>query len=339
MQKYFVKYMFIINKIIQRIDKFYQQKIVKEQYPMLTTLSQKKLQREGVMGIVYMLHHISEKDESRIPTNEDLKVSPGFLEQLILRYRRKGFDFISLDDLSRMLSKSSKVDRPFISFTIDDGYVDNYTNALPVFEKYQVPFAVFVATDFIDKKAVLWWDSLEDLILSNEKVVTSEGKIYPCSTYQERWDTFRYLRERILELDQNKMKEELQQMFCNYKIDWMHPIKERGMSWEQVRKLAGHPLCTIGGHTISHPSLRKLSLSEVRHEIDEGRRKLEQVIDQPVNFFAYPYGTPNEVGDREFQIISEQGFKLAFCAHGGGITAKMNTHPYCLPRVYLHENI
>jgi len=338
LQKYFVKYMSIINKIIQRIDKFYQQKIVKEQYPMLTTLSQKKLQGEGVLGIVYMLHHISEKDKSRIPTNEDLKVSQGFLEQLILKYRQKGFDFISLDELSRILSKSYRVDRPFVSFTIDDGYVDNYTNALPIFEKYQVPFAVFVATDFIDKRAVLWWDSIEDLILSNEIVLTSDGKTYPCTTYQERWDTFRYLRERILELNQNRIEQELQQMFCNYEIDWQRPIKEKGMSWEQVRKLANHPLCTIGGHTISHPSLKKLSSSEAHYEIEEGRRKLEQVIGQPINFFAYPYGTPNEVGERELQIVSEQGFKLAFCAYGGGITAKMNTQPYSLPRVYLHEN-
>ena len=64
---------------------------------------------------------------------------------------------------------------------------------------------------------------------------------------------------------------------------------------------------------------------------------MDRVIGQPISFFAYAYGIPNEVGERELQIVSEQGFKLAFCAHGGGITAKMNTQPYSLPRVYLHE--
>ena len=61
-----------------------------EQYPMLTPVSKKKLMMAGAMGVVYMLHHISNKDPNGIPTNEDLKVSPAFLEKIILKYKKKG---------------------------------------------------------------------------------------------------------------------------------------------------------------------------------------------------------------------------------------------------------
>ena len=327
----------IIRKIKHLADRVYKQKIACEHYPMLTFVDRKKRQTDGAIGLVYMLHHITEKDSKRIPTNEDLKVSPEFLEKIILKYKSKGFDFISLGQLNEIIQSDVIPERPFVTFTIDDGYQDNYTKALPVFERQQVPFAIFVATDFIDKKAILWWDSIEDLIMSHNSVVTSDGKRYSCESYQERWNTFRYLRERILNLDQINLEHELKKVFANYEIDWYEPIREKGMSWEQVISLAQHPLCTIGGHTISHLALSKLSMDKALCEISEGKKRIEQKISQPVSYFAYPYGTPNEVGEREFQLIEESGFDIAFCAHGGCITKDNKSKCYQLPRVYFHE--
>ena len=327
----------IIRKIKHLADRVYKQTIACEHYPMLTLVDRKKRQAEGAIGLVYMLHHVTEKDSRRIPTNEDLKVSPEFLEKIILKYKTKGFDFISLDQLNEIIKSDVIPERPFLTFTIDDGYLDNFTKALPVFERQQIPFAIFVATDFIDKKAILWWDSIEDLIMSHKSIVTSDGKRYSCESYQERWNTFRYLRERILNLDQNNLEHELKKMFSNYEIDWNEPIRKKGMSWEHVISLAQHPLCTIGGHTISHPALSKLSMDEALREISEGKKRIEQKISQPISFFAYPYGTPNEVGEREFQLMEESGFYIAFCAHGGCITKDNKSKCYQLPRVYFHE--
>jgi len=327
----------IACKTRNKIARFYHQNIVKEQYPMLTSFSRRTLKKKGVIGLVYMLHHICEKDENLIPTNEDLKVSPVFLEKIILRYKKLGFDFVSLDQLNEMIRSGETNRRPFVAFTIDDGYLDNYTNALPVFEKYDMPFAVFVATDFIDKKAILWWDCVEELIMTHEYVTTSDGRTYPCKTFQQRWNTFRYLRERILNLDQNSLERGLNEMFARYDIDWYSPIKEKGMTWSQVKALADHPLCTIGGHTVSHPSLKRLSPEEAGQEIREGIERIAQVIQQPVRYFAYPYGTHHEIGEREFCLIESFGIQLAFMAHQGCITVDNMKNVTHLPRVYLKE--
>lgn len=327
----------IIRKIYLLIDRLYKQKIACEQYPMLTLVDRRKQQADGAIGLVYMLHHITEKDSRRIPTNEDLKVSPEFLEKIILKYKAKGFDFISLVQLNDIIKSDVIPERPFVAFTIDDGYLDNYTKALPIFERQEVPFAIFVATDFIDKKAILWWDSIEDLIMTHKSIVTSDGKRYSCESYQQRWNTFRYLRERILNLDQKNLEHELNKMFSDYEIDWYEPVRKKGMSWEQVVALSNHPLCTIGGHTISHPALSKLNVDESLREISEGKKRIEQKISQPVTYFAYPYGTPNEVGEREFKLTEELGFDIAFCAHGGCVTKDIKSKCHQLPRVYFHE--
>lgn len=326
-----------VHKIVQKLNTYYRFKVVREQYPLLTSQSREELQCQGALGVVYMLHHIAPKDKNRIPTNEDLKVSPQFLEEIILKYRKQGVDMISLDEVYERLISEDKAARPFVAFTIDDGYLDNYVNALPVFEKHQVPFAVFVATDFIDQKAILWWDSLEKLILANESITTADGKRYPCKTFQQRWDTFRYLRERILNLDQSRIQEELQTMFAHNAVDWLEPIKTKAMSWEQVRILAHHPLCTIGGHTESHPALNKLATEEALREIKGGIDKITRATGKPVCYFAYPYGTPNEIGDREQQLVETLGLRMAFMAHQGCVTNDKRTYLTKIPRVYLMQ--
>ena len=200
-----------------------------------------------------------------------------------------------------------------------------------------MPFAIFVATDFIDKRAILWWDCVEELIMTHESVTTSDGRTYPCKTFQQRWNAFRYLRERILHLDQNSLEQGLNEMFAQYDIDWYGPIKEKGMTWGQIKALADHPLCTIGGHTVSHPSLKILSTEEAEQEIREGIERIAQAIQQPVRFFAYPYGTPQEIGEREFRLIESLGIQLAFMAHQGCITVDNMKNVTRLPRVYLKE--
>lgn len=325
-----------IEKILHRIHTYYRQEIVCEQYPMLTSQSKKEWQHKEALGIVYMLHHITEKNPIGIPTNEDLKVSPSFLENIIIKYKKRGFDFISLDQLSEIINSTQKPKKPFISLTLDDGYLDNYTQALPIFERHHIPFTIFIATDFIDQKAILWWDSLEQLI-SNNEYLTVMNHVYRCHSFQEKWDTFRILREQILKQDQSNIIELLNMMFKPYDIDWYEPIRRQAMSWNQIKSISQKTLCTIGGHTVSHPALNKLSDTDFRKEVSEGISKLESITGKKVEHFAYPYGSPKEIGYREYQLISEYNFKTVFSSYGGCITKSNKNNITHLPRVYLHE--
>ena len=123
-----------------------------------------------------------------------------------------------------MIAQKQFPEYPFIAFTIDDGYLDNYTHAYPVFKRHNVPFTIFVATDFIDRKAILWWDTIENLILQSNSITTSDGITYPCGTFQQRWDTFRLLREKILSFNQENLFEQLNQLFSDDSIDWYEPV-------------------------------------------------------------------------------------------------------------------
>lgn len=306
-----------ISNKITHLKELIEYQIFQERYPLLHFFYRRYGKGKNAIGVVFMLHRVSKRIKGHIPNNEHLKVSPDFLEKVIIKYKRAGFSFISLNQLYNIINGKIKSDKPFVCFTMDDGYLDNYENAYPIFKKYQVPFAIFVATDFPDKKAVLWWYVIEDLILKSTEIQLSDGSKYTCATFQEKWNTFRYLREKILLLNQQNIAKELNELFINYHLDWYSPIQTLSMDWEQVEKLAQEPLCTIGGHTVSHVALNKLSMEVLDSEITNGMNIIKSHIGYEPEYFAYPYGSEKENSEREYLYIKESNIKMAFISYDG----------------------
>ena len=291
--------------------------VLQERYPLLNYFYRHHGKGKNAKGVVFMLHRVSERIDGNLPNNEHLKISPAFLEKVIVKYKKAGFSFLSLDQLYEIISGKSNIGKPFVCFTMDDGYLDNYENAYPIFKKHQVPFAIFVATDFPDKKAVLWWYVIEKLIMNSAEIELSDGSKYICETFQEKWDTFRYIREKVLLLNPRNLVNELNELFANYNLDWYTPIQTLSMNWEQIKKLTQEPLCTIGGHTVSHVALNKLSMEDMDSEITKGINIILSHTGYKTRYFAYPYGSEKENGEREFNYIRNSNFKMAFISYGG----------------------
>lgn len=63
------------------------------------------------------------------------------------------------------------------------------------------------------------------------------------------------------------------------------------MTADQVRRLAGEPLCTVGSHTVTHRRLGELATSEVATELVESRKCLEELTRPPCDYIALPHGS------------------------------------------------
>ena len=185
-------------------------------YPALS-LAHQKILSIGDKGYVLMLHRVAEHNPNGIIENENMKISPAFLDSFIEDCKNK-YEIIASDKISEYIKSGKK--KKFIVFTMDDGYKDNFTNALPVFEKHNVPFTIFVASDFPNKKAIMWWYGLEELLQKNEKIVLGNGNKYFCKTFVEKNKAFCELRLEILNIEQTLLFTELPKMFSAYKIDW-----------------------------------------------------------------------------------------------------------------------
>lgn len=65
----------------------------------------------------------------------------------------------------------------------------------------------------------------------------------------------------------------------------------------------------IMSHTISHPSLKKLSYEEQVKELTESKKVLEELLEKEVYAISYPYGDYNK---DTLEIVKDAGYKIAF---------------------------
>ena len=86
---------------------------------------------------------------------------------------------------------------------------------------------------------------------------------------------------------------------------------------------------TLGAHTVSHANLPVLAESEVRNELLESRRWLEQRTSRYVDWLAYPYG---QYDDRVARVAGEV-FEGALRVDGGLIVRSKPTPPHRVPRI------
>ncbi|CAN5806878.1 N/A [soil metagenome] len=90
------------------------------------------------------------------------------------------------------------------------------------------------------------------------------------------------------------------------------------MQWSAIEELAAAGW-TIGSHSLNHPRLSDLSTEDARLQIAGSRTILEQRLQQPVDYLAYPYGTPGAVSARDRDLAREAGYRAGFMAMTGSL--------------------
>jgi peptidoglycan/xylan/chitin deacetylase (PgdA/CDA1 family) len=288
------------------------------------------------IGAVFVLHHVRPQTDRREPSRLRT-VTPQFLHTWIRQVRGAGFEIISLDAAHFRLIEG-EYRTPFVCFTFADGYRDALEHAFPVFQHHNVPFAVYVPTDYADGRGDLWWLALERVIVDREVVhvkIDGAPRRLSCATPAEKdaaYDTlYRWLRS-IAEADARAF---VQELCAGIGFDPGTLCAELMLSWSDIRALAADPLVTIGAHTRRHYALAKLSFAEAHAEIEESVRRIERETGKPCRHFSFPYGDAQSAGPREFAIARELGLKTAVTGRKGLIYARDAAQPTALPSVSL----
>jgi len=102
---------------------------------------------------------------------------------------------------------------------------------------------------------------------------------------------------------------------------------ERRMTDAELRALAGAG-CTIGSHAVSHRPLAALPDDEVRRELAESRRVLEDAVGRPVVHFAVP---SNWWDARVLRLAREAGYTGVWCSRPDTVRAGSGAFP--IPRL------
>jgi len=294
------------------------------------------------LGSILMFHRVCPNgSKRRIRGNSGLEVTPEYLESTIRFLRQNNYEIVSLTRAAQILSAGGNGEKKFAVFTFDDGYADNYLHAYPIFKKHEVPFTIYVTTQLPDGDAILWWYLLEDLIL-NESLIefkfNGRKYQYSCDSFWGKESTYQAIHRLILNGPIDNLTERVQQIFKNYDdINFLEKTSKLALSWQQIREMSEDHLVEIGAHTINHPSLNKLSEAAVQKEMEGSRDRIESEIGKKVEHFCYPFGTRNEVGEREFRIAKQCGFKTSTTTCSANIFAEHKNFLERLPRIAINQ--
>lgn len=289
-------------------------------------------------GVIFMLHQVCSDAPAEFDPNRILKVTPEFLESVILQVRAAGFDIISMDDVADRLKAGDEA-RPFAVFTLDDGYKDNRDFAYPVFKRHNAPFTIYVAADFADGRGDLWWLTLQEaLSILPEVTLDIDGvdRHFALATPEQKDRAFHIIYWWLRSLDETLARAITHRLSRDAGFDPKAFCRDLVMTWDELRALAADPLVTIGAHTATHYALAKLTDAQVRDEMTTSARRIESEMGRPCLHFSYPYGCEKSAGEREFRIARELGFQTAVTTRKGLLHSDHADDLFALPRLSLN---
>ncbi|MCV3240343.1 polysaccharide deacetylase family protein [Mesorhizobium sp. ZC-5] len=293
----------------------------------------------GGIGAILMLHRVTAAPAKPLGINRHLSITPEFLDQAIEDMKSRGYQFVSMDETIDRI-RSGHADEQFATITADDAYRDNLTEALPVFEKHGAPFTIYVAPGLIDGATDLWWDVLEDVVGARDRIdlLTPNGKtVIDASTPARKIEANQRLENYLTgEVPEEEQRVVLRDLARQAGVDFDLPRRETLMDWNEIRTIAGHPLATIGAHTVHHYNQRRLPADKVRQEMVDGARMLKDELGTAPRHFAYPYGYTAAVGPREVGIAREAGYTSAVTTRHGILRPEHAGHLHALPRISLN---
>jgi peptidoglycan/xylan/chitin deacetylase (PgdA/CDA1 family) len=290
------------------------------------------------MGVIFMLHRVRPDDGADFAPNRILEITPDFLEETIGFVQEQGYRCLSLDEAVSRIEAGDRSER-FAVFTLDDGYKDNLTDALPVFERTNTPFTVYLTTGVPDGHAEIWWVALERAIANATAIAVKlpDGAIDLWTrTAEEKQAAWNKIYWALRALPEVLLRAEVRRLASEHGVDMAALTRELGLTWDEVRMLDAHPLASIEAHTADHFAQSGLNAHDARTDIERGLARMEAELGRRPTHFSYPYGDPSSAGERDFTLAEALGFRSATTTRKGVIHPQHAKRMHALPRLSLN---
>jgi peptidoglycan/xylan/chitin deacetylase (PgdA/CDA1 family) len=235
-----------------------------------------------------------------------------------------------------------------VFITFDDGYADNYHEALPLHAKHEVPGLFYITTSKLNTPYELWWDDLERVLLTIDPLplkldvnIAGTAWEYPTDSFNAARNTYYALQEVLRFSKPEVIASVMEQLY-----DWAGTTAtgrptHRLMTWDELKVMSQSPYVTIGCHTHRHPAVGMLSYQEQLEEIGKSKELLEQHLRLPVKHFSYPFGSRKFLGSKRYynddsiKASKASGLEMVCANYHGQVHSWSN--PYALPRILVRN--
>jgi len=217
-----------------------------------------------------------------------------------------------------------------VCVTFDDGYADNYLNALPILQQSGLPATFFIASGYLDGGR-MWNDSVIEAVRNSPKaqldLTNLELGIYNIVSADQKAYAASDIITKIKHLDPKVRQQYTDYIAQQSGVDLPDNLM---MTTQQLQQLHASGM-EIGGHTVSHPIIAKITDAELEKELSTNKQTLENILGTQLHFFAYPNGKPGlDYLPQQVDIIKQQGYEAAVSTEWA--VASSNSDLWQLPR-------
>ena len=313
---------------------------------VLQILQAVKLRKKAV---VLMYHRVLTADESRQTASHPALIVERDTFARHMALLKKRFAVMSIDEFSERLEHDHPLPPSACVVTFDDGWKDNFSNALPILRAHNLPSLVFLPFDYIGSGALFWQETLVHLLIravdDTRRDPSRRGEfatlLEPVGFAWLLDSDERDLRPRVIEMVSAKKqlgRERIDTLarqlaaMLDVRLDRLSTV-DGFIDWSQVEEMRRHRV-SFGGHGIKHHLLTMVSGACADDEIQGSKDALERRLQPPVATFSYPngYQTP-EIATK----VRNAGYALAFIAQGGPV--ERGDDRWTLKRVNIHQTV
>jgi len=279
--------------------------------------------RTGAPWLSILTYHRFPQHDGSEPFDDGVIDTSAHEFELHVTALKQHFNLIGVDELCAFAAGGSLPPNS-VAITFDDGYLDNYSQALPILRKHGCKAIFFVATSFISDRRLYWWDRVAYQIKQCtrpfiELSYPSALRIDLSDREQAVFKLLRFIKaRRALDLDRL-----LCELTAASGVPWT-PELERAfadkllMTWDHVRALRQAGM-DVESHTRTHRVLQTLSAAELRLELEGSRRDLERELGTAPRALAYPIGKPLPRESPIRAALHEAGYEIGL-TNGTGPT-------------------
>lgn len=293
------------------------------------------------LGAILTFHRVAETPQDEFDPQAGLRIAPAFLDIVLACIEREGFDIVTMDEALRRLAAAARGERPrrFAVLSFDDGYRDTFIAALPILRRRRAPFIVHVTTGFADRSARLWWVELEESIRRLDHVPWRSGDAtftLPATDAAQKNSAFERIYRDLRRMDETRLLECVAYLAEQAGLDPANIAADLCMDWDELRRIAADPLCTIGAHTLTHPRLAVLDEDEARAELVDSRARIAARLGRRPDHVCYPVGDAGSAAAREFRLAREAGYASGVTTRPGVLFAGHANALHALPRISIN---
>jgi peptidoglycan/xylan/chitin deacetylase (PgdA/CDA1 family) len=284
--------------------------------------------------LVFNYHRVGRYQECEFDRGVYSVDADGLDEQI--RIIKRLTDLVHPDEAVDLIARGLPLRRPVSLLTFDDGYLDNYSTAIPVLETHGASAIFFLVTSYLDDPhQVAWWDKIAFLA---RRCVGKRIEIAE-------------MRPRVWSVDADNVDAVISEMLAYFRTSvrdeagFIRDLERCAgggldrsperlfMDWTEAADIIRRGM-VVGGHTHTHPILSRLDEAGQRHELSHSKALLEERLGIPCNALAYPVGSATAFSETTKRVAREVGFRCAFAFDGGSNQAG-STDAFAVKRLSL----